>query len=151
MPAPTPLKQPPKESYTIQSLANLPCTQILTILRSDAQLVKALGLKAEDRLIKDATDSFMDSLDSNPSVRQRKQKLGDRLFKVLRPMGLKNVVCIVSFTISAHSQPLFPSQPKLVISLLDNEDLRALAHIEASFPAVFKEKATMYYNTPPSK
>ena len=32
-------------------------------------------------------------------------------------------------------------QPKITIALLDQEDLRALAHLMDSYPSVLKEKA----------
>lgn len=32
-------------------------------------------------------------------------------------------------------------QQKTVVTLVDSEDLRSLAHLEASFPEVLKEKA----------
>ena len=32
-------------------------------------------------------------------------------------------------------------QPKVTIALLDQEDLRALAHLMNSYPAILKEKA----------
>ena len=34
-------------------------------------------------------------------------------------------------------------QPKVTITLLDQEDLRALAHLMNSYPAVLKEKAIL--------
>ena len=34
-------------------------------------------------------------------------------------------------------------QPKITITLLDQEDLRSLAHLMNSYPAVLKEKAQL--------
>ncbi len=87
----------PQPQYTLQTLARLPCTQILDILRapdSGNQVLKDVGVKVEDNATREATEVFMDALESNPSVRHRKQKLGDRLFKVLKGTDFRGVVSV---------------------------------------------------------
>lgn len=54
-------------------------------------------------------------------VHDQKQKLGDRLFKIIKAFGVRNA-------------------PKLTIHLLDNEDLRSLAHLMTEQPEILKEK-----------
>jgi len=80
-----------------------------------------LPLPKADPLIVQATDEFIDQLISKPSATQ-KQMLGEKLFKVIKSLGIKGA-------------------PKITIALLDQEDLRALAHLMESYPSVLKEKA----------
>jgi polyadenylate-binding protein len=57
------------------------------------------------------------------SVHQQKQKIGEKLFKVLKSFG-----------------KLKKSTPKLTVELLDSQDLRALCLLMELFPAVLKLK-----------
>jgi hypothetical protein len=63
--------------------------------------------------------------------------------KVVKAFGIKGAVrgpVPSSFRIlTCTSSP----QPKLTITLLDSDDLRALAHLMNSYPAVLKEKAIL--------
>jgi len=54
------------------------------------------------------TEAFVNSLMQKP-VHERKQKLGDKLFPMVKSLGIKNA-------------------PKVTIKLLDTEELRELAH-----------------------
>lgn len=78
-----------------------------------------LDKSAVDPKITAETDRFVDSLQGRP-IHEQKQKLGDRLFKVVKGFGVKNA-------------------PKITIHLLDTEDLRALAHM-MNQPDVLRKK-----------
>ncbi|RDB29896.1 Polyadenylate-binding protein, cytoplasmic and nuclear [Hypsizygus marmoreus] len=106
-------------THTIASLARLPATEIIKIASSSS--ATGVPLPKADPLVVQATDEFIDSLLDKPSQVQ-KQKLGDKLFKVIKSFGVKGA-------------------PKVTIALLDQEDLRALAHLMNSYPSVLKEKA----------
>ncbi|KAG6865946.1 hypothetical protein C0991_010201 [Blastosporella zonata] len=105
--------------HTIASLAKLPAAEIVRIARSSS--ATGLPLPKADALVVQATDEFMDGLRDKPS-QQQKQLLGDKLFKVVKSFGIKGA-------------------PKVTIALLDQEDLRSLAHLMNSYPSVLKEKA----------
>ncbi|KAL5523286.1 hypothetical protein ACEPAF_1553 [Sanghuangporus sanghuang] len=116
---------PPSKSLgsvptTVDKLAQLPAAKIIEILR-DSSTAEQLGLSKADPLIVKATDEFVDSLADLP-VPKQKQQLGDKLFRVVKGFGIKGA-------------------PKVTIALLDQEDLRPLAHIMNSYPPVLKEKA----------
>ncbi|KAL5499262.1 hypothetical protein ACEPAH_1780 [Sanghuangporus vaninii] len=116
---------PPSKSLgsvptSVDKLAQLPATKIIEILR-DSSAAEQLGLSKADPLIVKATDEFVDSL-ANLPVPKQKQQLGDKLFRVVKGFGIKGA-------------------PKITIALLDQEDLRPLAHIMNSYPPVLKEKA----------
>ncbi|KAG2008227.1 polyadenylate-binding protein [Coprinopsis cinerea AmutBmut pab1-1] len=106
-------------THTIASLAKLPAAEIVRL----ANLSSATGLPLPkaDPLVVQATDEFIDGLMTQTLLVQ-KQKLGDKLYKVVKSFGIKG-------------------SPKITIALLDSEDLRALAHLMNSYPAVLKEKA----------
>jgi len=57
-------------------------------------------------------------------VQSQKQQLGDKLWRVIKSFGIKGA-------------------PKLTITLLDQDDLRALAHLMNSYPSILKEKALL--------
>ncbi|KAG5652795.1 hypothetical protein H0H81_003625 [Sphagnurus paluster] len=106
-------------AHTIASLAKLPASEIIRIASSSS--ATGLPLPKADALVVRATDDFIDSLRDKPSQAQ-KQQLGDKLFKVVKSFGIKGA-------------------PKVTITLLDQEDLRSLAHLMNSYPSVLKEKA----------
>ncbi|KAF8814980.1 hypothetical protein BYT27DRAFT_7318170 [Phlegmacium glaucopus] len=106
-------------SHTIASLAKLPAAEIVRLANSAS--ATGLPLPKADSLIVQATDEFIDQLINKPPAIQ-KQALGEKLFKVVKSMGVKGA-------------------PKITIALLDQEDLRALAHLMDSYPSVLKEKA----------
>ncbi|KAG6861390.1 hypothetical protein C0995_000796 [Termitomyces sp. Mi166 len=103
--------------HTIASLARLPASEIIKI----AMAGTGTPLLKADALVVRATDEFVDSL-RDKQVQLQKQLLGDKLFKVIKSFGIKGA-------------------PKVTIALLDQEDLRSLAHLMNSYPSVLKEKA----------
>ncbi|KAF8636924.1 hypothetical protein AX17_003175 [Amanita inopinata Kibby_2008] len=105
--------------YTIASLAKLPAAEVVRL--ANLPTASGLPLPKPDPLVVQATDAFIDDLLDKP-VQFQKQQLGDKLFRVIKSFGIK-------------------SAPKITISLLDQEDLRALAHLMNSYPAVLKDKA----------
>ncbi|CCO29388.1 hypothetical protein BN14_03400 [Rhizoctonia solani AG-1 IB] len=78
--------------------------------------------KADPTVVK-TTDEWIDGL-QDKTLHQQKQTVGDKLFRVIKAFGIKQA-------------------PKLTIALLDREDLRALAHLMNSYPAVLKEKVLL--------
>jgi polyadenylate-binding protein len=113
---------PTTTTYTLASLARLPAAEIIRLTNSP--MVASLSfLPKPDPLVIKATDEFIDSLLDKPITAQ-KQALGDKLHKVVKNFGIKGA-------------------PKLTITLLDSDDLRALAHLMNSYPAVLKEKAIL--------
>ena len=109
--------------HTLATLAKLPATEILKI--ADGNPVATIGLlpPKADRLVTRSTDEFIDSIQMK-SIAQQKRAVGDKLFKVIKAFGVKGA-------------------PKITILLLDTEDLRVLAHLMNSYPAVLKEKVLM--------
>ncbi|KAJ6557998.1 hypothetical protein B0H19DRAFT_1070580 [Mycena capillaripes] len=106
-------------THTIASLARLPAAEIVRLATSAS--ATGLPLPKADPLVVQATDEFIDGLlDKPPQV--QKQQLGDKLFKTVKSFGIK-------------------AAPKVTIALLDQEDLRALAHLMNSYPSVLKDKA----------
>ncbi|GAA5890483.1 hypothetical protein JCM5296_005059 [Sporobolomyces johnsonii] len=121
--SPTPAASTPSASSSasvpasIPLLAALPALEIIPLLPS-ATPALALSTPPADEL--KATNAFMDELEGLP-VAQVKQKLGERLFKVVKATGIKRA-------------------PKITIDLLDSEDLRSLAQL-MHYPELLKEKA----------
>ncbi|KAF9477792.1 hypothetical protein BDN70DRAFT_810033 [Pholiota conissans] len=106
-------------THTIASLARLPAAEIVRLASSTS--ATGLPVPKADPLIVEATDAFIDGLLSK-NVQQQKQAVGEKLFKVVKSLGVKGA-------------------PKITIALLDQEDLRGLAHLMNSYPSVLKEKA----------
>ncbi|KAJ7118633.1 hypothetical protein C8R43DRAFT_1137189 [Mycena crocata] len=116
--SPTPVT-PGNSTHTIATLARLPAAEIIRLATSTS--ATGLPLPKADPLVVQATDEFIDGLlDKPPQV--QKQQLGDKLFKTVKSFGIK-------------------AAPKVTIALLDQEDLRALAHLMNSYPSVLKDKA----------
>ncbi|KAJ7774463.1 hypothetical protein DFH07DRAFT_1056880 [Mycena maculata] len=110
---------PGNSTHTIASLSRLPAAEIIRLATSAS--ATGLPLPKADPTIVQATDAFIDGLlDKPPQV--QKQQLGDKLFKTVKSFGIK-------------------AAPKVTIALLDQEDLRALAHLMNSYPEVLKDKA----------
>ncbi|GJJ14849.1 hypothetical protein Clacol_009117 [Clathrus columnatus] len=105
--------------YTLSSLAQLSAIDIIKLATSPNPT--GLPIVKPDSIIVDQTDKFVDGLSGKP-LTQQKQLLGEKLFRVVKSFGIKN-------------------SPKVTIRLLDEEDLRSLAHLMNSYPAVLKEKA----------
>ncbi|KAK7044810.1 hypothetical protein R3P38DRAFT_2880974 [Favolaschia claudopus] len=116
--SPTPTT-PSAGGHTIASLARLPAAEIIRLATSTS--ATGLPLPKADPLVVQATDEFIDGLLDKPAQVQ-KQQLGDKLFKTVKSFGIK-------------------AAPKVTIALLDQEDLRALAHLMNSYPSVLKDKA----------
>ncbi|KAF8652354.1 hypothetical protein AX16_004384 [Volvariella volvacea WC 439] len=106
-------------THTVASLAKLPATDIVKLATTTS--ITGLPLPKADPQIVRATDEFIDGILDKPSQTQ-KQLLGEKLFKVVKSFGIKGA-------------------PKITVALLDQEDLRSLAHLMNSYPAVLKEKA----------
>ncbi|KAF5368875.1 hypothetical protein D9758_002997 [Tetrapyrgos nigripes] len=106
-------------NYTIASLAKLPAAEVVRL--ATGPNAASLPFPKADPLVVKATDEFIDSL-LDKAPQEQKQKLGDKLFKVIKSFGIKGA-------------------PKVTIKLLDEEDLRALAHLMNSYPSVLKDKA----------
>ncbi|KAI0729775.1 hypothetical protein C8Q72DRAFT_992455 [Fomitopsis betulina] len=124
--AASPMPETPSSSsafttHTISSLARLPASEIIRIANSSS--ATGLPLPKADPLVVKATDDFMDSIMDKPTQHQ-KQQLGDKIFRVVKAFGLKGA-------------------PKITIALLDEDDLRPLAHLMNSYPSVLKEKAIL--------
>ncbi|KAI0738953.1 hypothetical protein C8Q80DRAFT_1112630 [Daedaleopsis nitida] len=107
--------------YTIASLARLPASEIIRLANSSS--ATGLPLPKADPMVVKATDEFIDGLLDKP-VNQQKQQLGDKLWRVVKAFGIKGA-------------------PKITIALLDQDDLRPLAHLMNSYPSVLKEKALL--------
>ncbi|CAL1699509.1 unnamed protein product [Somion occarium] len=107
--------------HTIASLARLPASEIVRLANSSS--ATGLPLPKADPLVVKATDDFIDSLMDKPS-QQQKQQLGDKLWRVVKAFGIKGA-------------------PKITIALLDQDELRPLAHLMNSYPSVLKEKALL--------
>ncbi|KAH9899291.1 hypothetical protein C8Q73DRAFT_638831 [Cubamyces lactineus] len=119
----------PAQVHTIASLARLPASEIIRLVNSSS--VTGLPLPKADPMVVKATDEFIDSLRDKP-VNQQKQALGDKLWRVVKAFGIKGA-------------------PKITIALLDQDDLRPLAHLMNSYPSVLKEKALLVQAAQQSK
>ncbi|KAG9126620.1 hypothetical protein FRC07_002770 [Ceratobasidium sp. 392] len=119
--SPTPATPSQPAVHTLATLAKLPAAEIVRLASSPT----ATGLplpKADPEVVK-TTDQWIDSL-QDKTQHQRKQTVGDKLFRVIKAFGIKQA-------------------PKLTIALLDREDIRALAHLMNSYPTVLKEKVLL--------
>ncbi|KXN81675.1 Polyadenylate-binding protein, cytoplasmic and nuclear [Leucoagaricus sp. SymC.cos] len=106
-------------NWTLKGLAKLSALEIVRIA-SDPNTVLPPGVVKADPIVKQTTDEFVDSLLDKPAP-QQKQLLGEKLFKVVKSFVAKGA-------------------PKITITLLDQEELRPLAHLMNSYPAVLKDK-----------
>lgn len=123
---PSPLPTTPNHAsavtaVTVEQLAKLPAVEIVRLAKMPGAVNPPL-VKADPAVV-ESTDSFVDGLLDKP-VQQQKQALGDKLFRVIKTFGIKGA-------------------PKLTIALLDQEDLRSLAHLMNSYPTVLKEKVLL--------
>ncbi|CAO1629533.1 unnamed protein product [Parajaminaea phylloscopi] len=113
-------------SHTLSSLAQLSCEEILK-LADKAKTDKSspgLPLPKVDEARWKETDAMMDRILEEKREAERKQKLGEVLFKRIKAFGIKGV-------------------PKVTIRLLDGEDLRSLAHVMDSYPDLLREKVAV--------
>ncbi|OJA12539.1 hypothetical protein AZE42_07178 [Rhizopogon vesiculosus] len=119
--SPVPATPGSSSSHTIASLARLPAAEIIKLANSSS--ATGLPLPKPDPLVIKTTDDFIDGLMDKP-IQAQKQQLGDKLWRTIKAFGIKGA-------------------PKLTIALLDQDDLRALAHLMNSYPSVLKEKALL--------
>lgn len=112
---------PASSTHTIASLARLPAIDIIKLANSPS--ATGLPLPKPDPLVVKATDEFIDGLLDKP-IQTQKQMLGDKLWRAIKSFGIKGA-------------------PKLTIALLDQEDLRALAHLMNSYPSILKERVLL--------
>ncbi|OCH86497.1 hypothetical protein OBBRIDRAFT_761221 [Obba rivulosa] len=125
--SPTPVT-PVVGSYTIASLARLPAAQIIELANSPS--ATGLPLPKADPAVVKATDEFVDSL-GELDIRLQKQTVGNKIHRQLKEWGFK------------RSQ-------KIVVIMLDSDELRPLAHLADSYPSIIKEKAYAIQATAPS-
>ncbi|GAA6064410.1 hypothetical protein JCM10212_001234 [Sporobolomyces blumeae] len=104
---------------SIADLATLPCSSIVPLL---PLLTSTLSLSRPAQEDLDQARTFVRGLEEEGLGKsQVKQKLGERLFKVIKGTGVKRA-------------------PKITIDLLDSEDLDSLALL-VHYPEILKEKA----------
>ncbi|KAI5476682.1 polyadenylate-binding protein [Pseudohyphozyma bogoriensis] len=113
----TPPKSTLKVPSSLADLGKLPAVEIIELINEDLLGGVGVGMCEEEKRV--ATDAFMETLEGKP-VHEMKQKLGDRLFKAVKGMGIKGA-------------------PRVTITLLDSEQLVPLAHL-IDYPVVLKEK-----------
>ncbi|OBZ67782.1 Polyadenylate-binding protein, cytoplasmic and nuclear [Grifola frondosa] len=121
--SPTPAT-PSAPAHTIASLARLPAMEIIKLASSSS--ATGLPLPKADPLVVKETDKFIDGLKDKP-IPQQKQQVGEKLHRAIKAVGIK--------------------APKVTVALLDQEDLRSLAHLMNSYPSVLKEKALLVQAT----
>ncbi|CAE6395900.1 unnamed protein product [Rhizoctonia solani] len=119
--SPTPTTPSHPTVHTLATLAKLPASEIVMLAGSPS--ATGLPLPKADPTVVKTTDEWIDGLQEK-TLHQQKQTVGDKLFRVIKAFGIKQA-------------------PKLTIALLDREDLRALAHLMNSYPAVLKEKVLL--------
>jgi len=81
-------------THTIASLARLPAAEIVRLASSSS--ATGLPLPKADPLIVQATDTFIDGILDKP-VQQQKQAVGEKLFKVVKSLGVKGAVSGLPF------------------------------------------------------
>jgi polyadenylate-binding protein len=79
-------------TYTLESLAKLPASEIVRIASSSTPPPQPLS--RPDSSVAKEIDAFVDGLRGKPAHEQ-KQKLGERLFKVVKGFGIKNSVSLI--------------------------------------------------------
>lgn len=102
------------EITTAAGLAKLPAVKIIELAHSENP-PPAIAIPSTET--SQEIDTFVDGL-LTKSVNEQKQKLGERLFKRIKELGVVK------------------GAPKLTIHLLDTEDLRALGEVASRFDHV---------------
>jgi polyadenylate-binding protein len=78
-----------------------------------------------------------------PRLTDSLAQVGDHLFKKIRSFGVKGAPKISAYGESdASASNSCSPAPSTAITLLDSEDLRALAHLMNSYPEVLRQKVT---------
>lgn len=85
-PAPGPVSS---QTWTIASLAKLPAAEIVRLATMSSST--GLPLPKADPLVVQATDEFIDSI-LDQTILVQKQKLGDKLYKIVKSFGVKTAV-----------------------------------------------------------
>lgn len=75
---------------TIAELGRLPAIKIISLI-NEGSLMSSLGIERVSEEEEIESHEFMQSLEGKP-VNEMKQKLGDRLFKAIKTMGIKGAV-----------------------------------------------------------
>lgn len=114
------------EFTSLASLGRLGVTEIVAIMLEQPHRVgpDILPPCSTDawRTKKKETEVWLDEkIFSLPSIHQQKQKIGEKLFRIVKGFGLKNA-------------------PKITVDLLDSHPLRPLALLMTLFPEILKEK-----------
>lgn len=120
---------PSTSFHTLASLAHMSCKDIITLVE-EAQHDKdssRLPLPKIEADMWTETDRKLDTILQEPKEVDRKQKLGQLLFKQFKASGVVKGGSVA----------------KITIALLDQEDLRSLGHVMDSFPELLKEKIAM--------
>ncbi|KZV65745.1 hypothetical protein PENSPDRAFT_756207 [Peniophora sp. CONT] len=112
----------PGQTHTLASLASLPLTEVVRLARAPGGAGQGLPLPKADALVVRDTDAWVDSLQSQPTA-QQKQAVGQKLHALLKAQGFKR------------------DSAKITVAMVDQEDVRSLAHCVACWPEVVKEKA----------
>lgn len=123
VPPSTPMKKPLSipTPTSLSALGALPAKTILVLLRDSTKpLEKAFGIERVEQDKENGTQEFMDGMEGK-LAHEVKQKLGEKLFKVVKGTGVKGA-------------------PKITIQLLDSEELISLAHL-IHYPIILREKA----------
>lgn len=92
--SPAPATPGSGSTHTIASLAKLPAAEIIRLANSSS--ATGLPLAKSDPLVVQATDEFIDSL-LDQTILVQKQKLGDKLYKVVKSFGIKGAVGVSFF------------------------------------------------------
>ena len=127
---------------SIRTLAELPSSEIVPLLAAATPILR-LSTPTEAEL--ESTRLFMKELEGLP-VGQIKQKLGEKLFKVIKKSGVKRAVSKdrpFDFfpELVAHDR-VGDGQPKITIDLLDTEDLNSLS-VLIHYPELLQAKALL--------
>ncbi|WAQ82034.1 hypothetical protein PtA15_2A347 [Puccinia triticina] len=123
-PPATPAQEEP-EYTTLAQLSALSAKEIIDILLCEPSRVARplLGDQGTPAWCQKRaeTEAWLAKIFALASVHQQKQKIGEKLFKILKTFAVRNA-------------------PKLAVDLLDSQDLNALALLMVLFPHILKHK-----------
>lgn len=124
---------PSTSFHTLSSLAHMSCKDVVTQVEK-AQRGKGesgLPLQKIDAAAWAESERRLNTILAEPKEVDRKQKLGQLLFKQVKASGVVKGGNVA----------------KVTIALLDQEDLRSLGHVMESFPDLLKQKIEIVQNT----
>lgn len=127
-----PLPRAPSGGWTVAELAKLTAVDVIRLASASDPPPE---LAKPDAHVVAQQDAFFDNLLDRPANEQ-KQRLGERLFKILKGFSVPKAV---RETMRRDGADIAQSQK--TIELLDAEDLRALCHLMVEQPEVLREKA----------